>query len=302
MPDLRHGGLTASGDEHSEPEILWPQIDPLDAERVFEPEFRACRDLLALAWARKPLGADNEGFKALLLAIFARSTLTYRATMQLCRGGYGEQADMLNRSLFEDMAAAHWVSLHRDEAVARIEQHHQHSRVLWNRVIERRPGLGDPVELGLSDETVEELDTLFGKHGQRPWLGIGMWDLVSEIEQLWPDDETREELWRFYELAHRANNQKLHLSSFSLNRVVRARKDDGASIFQYQASPSIDPGGPVGPALFGAFWIYRQLTGLIWDVYGIPQDELTELVKAHLEQLAERSAEWRRLYTGVHDG
>jgi hypothetical protein len=129
-----------------------------------------------------------------------------------------------------------------------------------------------------------------------------MWDLVSEIEQLWPDDEGREQLWRFYELAHRANNQKLHLSSFSLNRVVRAREEDGEIIFQYQASPSIDPASPVGPALFGAFWIYWQLTGLIWNVYEIPQDELTELVKAHLEQLAERSAEWRRLYTGVDDG
>jgi hypothetical protein len=302
LPDLRHDDLTDSGDEQVEPEILWPQIDPLEAERVFEPEFRACRDLLALAWARKPVGADNEGFKALLLAIFARSTLTYRAIMHLCCGGYGEQADMLNRTLFEDMAAAHWVSLHREEAVERIEQHHQHSRVLWNLVIERRPGLGDPVELGLSQETIDDLDRLFGKHGHRPWLGLGMWDLVSDIEQLWPDDDGREQLWRFYELAHRANNQKLHLSSFSLNRVVRAREEDGEIIFQYQASPSIDPASPVGPALFGAFWIYWQLTGLIWDVYEIPQDELSELVKALLEQLAERSAEWRRLYTGVDDG
>jgi L-alanine-DL-glutamate epimerase-like enolase superfamily enzyme len=50
--------------------------------------------------------------------------------------------------------------------------------------------------------------------------------VVTEIEQLWPDDEGREQLWRFYELAHRANNQKLHLSSFSLNRVVQAREPD----------------------------------------------------------------------------
>lgn len=287
--------------ELEQPEALWPQIDPLEAERTFEPEFRACRDLLALAWARKPADVGGEGFKALLLAIFARSTLTYRANMHLCRGGYGEQADMLNRTLFEDMAAGHWVSLHREEAVERIEEHHQHSRVLWNRVIERRPGLGEPVDLGLSEETVDELDKLFGKHGQRPWLGLGMWDLVSEIEQLWPDDEGREQLWRFYELAHRANNQKLHLSSFSLNRVVGAREEDGGIVFQYRASPSIDPGGPVGPALFGAFWIYWQLTGLIWDVYEMPQDELTELVKHHLEQLGNRSAEWARLYTGVED-
>jgi hypothetical protein len=293
--------LTKQPPERVEPEILWPQVDPLEAERTFEPEFRACRDLLALAWARKPAGVGTEAFEALLLAIFARSTLTYRAIMQLCRGGYGEQADMLNRSLFEDMAAAHWVSLHRDEAVVRMEKHHQHSRILWNRVIERRPGLGDAVDLGLSDQTVEELDRLFGKHGHRSWLGLNMWDLVTEIEQLWPNEEGKEQLWRFYELAHRANNQKLHLSSFSLNRVVGAREENGEIIFQYRASPSIDAGGPVGPALFGAFWTYWQLTGLIWDVHEIPQDELTRLVEHHLERLGPRSAEWARLYTGVDE-
>lgn len=276
-------------------EEFWPQVDPLEAERVFERGFRACRDLLALAWERKP-SRSREPFHYLLLAIFARSTLTFRAVMQLCRGGYGEQADMLNRSLFEDMAAAHWVSLHGEEAVERIEQHHQHSRVMWNRVLERRPGLGEPVDLGLDEETIEELNRLFGPHGSRPWLGLNMWDLVSEIEQLWSDDENREQLWRFYDLAHRANNQKLHLSSFSLNRIVRAREEDGEVVFQYQASPSIEPGRQVGPALFGAFWIYLQLTGEIWRVFEIPPDELTALVEQHMPAFAETSAEWRRLY------
>src|SRR5689334_3667467 len=105
-----------SGQDDESQEELWPSVDPLEAERAFRPEFLACRDLLALAWDRKPDDVGGDAFRALLLAIFARSTLTYRAIMQLCRGGFGEQADMLNRSLFEDMAAAHWVSLHRDEA------------------------------------------------------------------------------------------------------------------------------------------------------------------------------------------
>lgn len=285
------------GDAQEEREELFPQPDPLEVERTFEAEFRACRDLLALAWERKPTG-PAPAFGYLLLAIFARSTLTYRAIMQLCRGGYGEQADMLNRSLFEDMASAHWVSLHRDDAIERMEKHHQHSRVLWNRVIERRPGLGDPVDLGLDDETIEELDGIFGRYGTRPWSGLGTWNLVAEIEQMWPDDQSREQLWLFYELAHRANNQKLHLSAFSLNRAARARDEGGEITFQFRASPSTDRGGPVGPALFGAFWIYWQLTGLIWDVFEIPEDELTELVEPHLQAFAETSATWKRLYAG----
>jgi hypothetical protein len=220
--------------------------------------------------------------------------------MQLCRGGYGEHADMLNRSLFEDMVAAHWISLHREEAVQKIEKHHQHSRILWNRVLDRRPGLGDPVDPGLDDETIAELDRIFGQHGTRPWLGLGMWDLICE--QLWPDAQSQEQLWRFYELAHRANNQKLHLTSFSLNRVVCAREEGGEIVFQYRASPSIAADGPVGPALFGAFWIYWQLTGLIWDVYGIPLDELTALVEHHLVSLGPRAAEFAEIYGNAGPG
>jgi Family of unknown function (DUF5677) len=285
----------STGQEPDGREELFPQPDPLEVEETFRAEFTACRDLLVLAWDRKP-AETPEVWQHLLLAIFARSTLTFRAVMQLCRGGYGEQADMLNRSLFEDMAAAHWISLYSAEALDRIEQHHQHTRVLWNRVIERQPGLGEPVDLGLDEESVAELDETFGRHAHRPWIGLNMFELVSEIEQLWPDDEGRKQLWRFYELAHRANNQKLHLTSFSLNRVARARQEGDETTFQYRASPETSPGGPVSPALFGAFWIYVQLTGLIFDVFGIPQDELTQLVERHMPALAETSKRWSRLY------
>jgi uncharacterized protein DUF5677 len=235
----------------------------------------------------------------LLLAIFARSTLTYRAIMHLCRGGYGEQADMLNRSLFEDMAAAHWVSMHREEAVERIEQHHHHSRVIWDRVLERR-GLEGRVDLGLEEETIDELDKLFGKHGNLPWLGLGMWDLVTGIEGLW-EKKDREQLWLFYELAHRANNQKLHLSSFAINRIVNAREDDDGITFEYDVRPSIDADSPVRGALFGAWWIYAQLVGLLLDVSGEGQDELTRVVSRHADSFKAASDEFAESYSEPAD-
>jgi hypothetical protein len=281
-------------------EELFPQFDPREVEGTFRAEFTACRDLLAFAWEHKP-ERSRVAWHYLLLAVFARATLTYRAIMHLCRGGYGEQADMLNRSLFEDMAASHWISLHGDETAERIEQHHQHSRVLWNRVMDRRPGLGQPVDLGLDEETVAALDRMFGEHGQRPWTGLNMFDLVSEIEQLWPDDRGREQLWQFYELAHRANNQKLHLTSFALNRVVRAREEAGDTTFQYRASPDTSPNGPVSPALYGAFWIYLQLVGLIFDVFRIPQDDLTRLAAQHGRVLAEVSNRWARAQREIRE-
>jgi hypothetical protein len=123
----RRRGETAT--EPAQEDELFPQPDMREVEERFRTEFTACRDLLALAWARKPI-QTREVWQHLLLAVFARSILTFRAVMQLCRGGFGEQADMLNRSLFEDMAAAPWMSLHGDEALERMEQHHQHSRAI----------------------------------------------------------------------------------------------------------------------------------------------------------------------------
>src|SRR5680860_1648146 len=48
----------------------------------------------------------------ILTAIFARSTRTYEGVVKHLTGhGFGEQAVMLNRTLFEDMIDARWVSL-----------------------------------------------------------------------------------------------------------------------------------------------------------------------------------------------
>jgi Family of unknown function (DUF5677) len=95
----------------------------------------ACRTLLDFAakelkaWSGRPIkrGADR-----LIVAEAARATKTFDAVIRLCEAGFGEQAAMLNRSLFEGMAVAHWVSDNRREAVGLFTRHAKFSALLWH--------------------------------------------------------------------------------------------------------------------------------------------------------------------------
>jgi hypothetical protein len=86
----------------------------------YDDELDACKTLLEFsigevqAWSGRPVkrGADR-----IIISEAARATKTFDAVIRLCALGFGEQAVMLNRSLFEGMVVAHWVSANRREAV-----------------------------------------------------------------------------------------------------------------------------------------------------------------------------------------
>jgi hypothetical protein len=94
----------------------------------YGPQITSCDRLLTLArnemanWSGRPVkrGADR-----IILAEVSRATKTFDALIRLCRDGFGEQAAMLNRSLFEAMVIAHWTSIHRREAVGLFVRHAQ---------------------------------------------------------------------------------------------------------------------------------------------------------------------------------
>src|SRR5688500_5735965 len=95
-------------------------------KETYASELQACRRLLEFAtrelhaWSGRPLkrGADR-----IIIAEAARATKTFAGVIRLCELGFGEQASMLNRSLFEGMAVAHWVAEHRREAVGLFVRH-----------------------------------------------------------------------------------------------------------------------------------------------------------------------------------
>lgn len=57
----------------------------------------------------------------------------------------------------------------------------------------------------------------------------------------------------------------------------------------------------MGPALFGAFWVYWQLAGLLCDVWSEPQDDLTALVEGHLPAFSAASELFATRYGQASD-
>ena len=83
---------------------------------------------------------------------------------------------------------------------------------------------------------------------------------------LWTDDEGKENLRFYLDIAHRENNQTLHVSARSLAQVVHAKGPEGIS---FKLGPSL---GFVDRALVGSFWIFLQTLTLLLDEFSFERD------------------------------
>jgi len=252
---------------------LPPELDEEKLAKTFAPQFEAARNIQAEAWKNRPRGSASGGkqYKSLIFAIFARATLTYRAILHLCRGGYTDQADMLTRSLFEDMAIAHWVSLpdHQGEVADLLQEHNDFSRLLAaDSLAKHVDWLGETFEaddIEQLEKKRDEYEKLFGKYGERSWVGKSLHQVLGEIEHLWEDETQRKrELWGYYALGHRVNNQKLHNSALSLNQAASKSGFDkeGNLVIRLGASPTDDEAAMIR-ALYGAMFTYGRITRLV---------------------------------------
>ena len=96
---------------------------PLDPKAPNRLRIGTCRSYLQ--WVFEKVGSwtadrqGKDGADLILICIFARSARTYEGIVRcLGESGFGEQGLMLNRSLFEDMVEAHWVSTVRQSVQA----------------------------------------------------------------------------------------------------------------------------------------------------------------------------------------
>lgn len=208
------------------------------------------RDLLLEAvrpWGGRALD-PNRPEDPLLAALLSRSATTFWAAIELCRIGFGEQALMLNRSLFEDMVDAHWVTLDPAIAQTRYAEHLEHGQMIMGEALAKHPRLFEPDDIpGFDQVRREKLDGVFGKFGQRSWTGIDIHKRVELIEHLWTDDMAREQLHFFRRVVHRMNNQRLHASAEALNRTLRRASETEAA---FRLGPD---GEGIAQALFGAW-------------------------------------------------
>jgi hypothetical protein len=236
----------------------------------------ACDDLREYAismvdpWGGRVVENDAK-HDQLLLSVNSRSLNTFWSSTNLARIGFGAQAAMLNRSLFEDMIDAHWITVEPDLAVERFEDHHLHGRMLLayaalaQGVVEadKIPEF-DPAER-------KRLDGIFGKHGDSSWTGIGTYKRVMAVEHLW-EPEGRETLHFYRRLVHRESNQLLHLSAFSIDAQFRGRTEDALSLALGPSDHYVEK------ALIAALYAYGQLLSVVRDTFGFTDDDRWQAV------------------------
>jgi hypothetical protein len=221
------------------------------------------------------------------IAHFARATATFDSILLLAENGFGSQAMMLNRALFELAVNAWWSRLDDDLTEERF--------VGWAQLdwhLQREKALKYPDLLGSIDEQQAELtedqlkglEDRFGPQGQRGWTGL---DLVARIEALRKAGRGPHpsELHTFYDVITYASNQELHGSSWSLARVIRRVPADGGQRVQYNPAPEDQL---VDPALRFAWWSYSQILELVIGEFKVPVAEaFVEIQKQVLSVLGE---------------
>jgi hypothetical protein len=246
------------------PSLLEFDHGPLRRSTQENREFGAARELrdwverltgelhAAEEWMMTPGEPEN-----LYIGTFARGTKTYRAVLLLADRGYGEQAAMLNRSLFEHMLVMWWMSHQNDQLqiLEKVRRHHDHARVLYERAagqhpeLDLEPGRGaDP----LSEEYIAALDKEFGSYGGQ-WHGMSLANLVREVEDGW-NEPYPGVLWKFLRFVNHWNNYMLHHSAVGVSEGVRWQDPDEAPMLRL--GPTRDW---VRGSLWAAFWFYGLL-------------------------------------------
>jgi hypothetical protein len=222
-------------------------------------------------WQGRDLDGDAHPEDLLVSALFARSFTTFCAIVHLARAGFGQQASMLNRSLFEDMVDIHWVCANPERAVELYEDHQLHGKMLLaDQVIKYVDLLGQQEVPTFDSAERERLDTVFGRYGTKSWTTLSIYQRVDEIQKFWTSDEDKRLLRFFRDIPHQQNNEALHVTAQGLTSLVKGRDAAGVTL---RAGP-----GPemLDQALFGGFWIFAQVLGQVLDHFGIDVSEETK--------------------------
>jgi hypothetical protein len=240
-------------------------------------ELEACAALLELAheiveadeW--KGRGLDDAKLADSLIAMeSARSLKTYRGALDAALGGFGPQAAMLNRSLFEGMAVAYWVRANPELAAERFEQHTRHNRSMWAQRFDLL--VDDPRILDLPGEDEQrELNKIFGAWGTKLWVGLPMHKLIDDIQGQWSEPM---ELRKFFAIVYADTVETQHTSVLSLSRHVRTDNDTNIIL---DSGPSLSQ---IPQAFYGALWPFGQLLMLAADYFSIEgRDRVAPLVE-----------------------
>jgi uncharacterized protein YecA (UPF0149 family) len=221
------------------------------------PEFArkldACGRLRDAAWKARPRDAFPDAATTIARTTFVRSLKTFNAVLSLCDAGFGEQAAMLCRSLFEDMVVAHWIVEHPEEA-GRVDRHYLAQLIRYQEAVAKHGILALTPEIEALSE--EDRRDLLSKHGRGLWTGKNVYKMLQEVEQRW-DEAERARLWQMHDLAYPYLNLLLHHSNGAL---LAATHSAGEARYLVTHRPTTRH---LAQALDAAFYAFSQLARLV---------------------------------------
>lgn len=254
----------------------WPVVK--EVVEPYQTQFDACEALIAFSFENFPserfviIDPPPPHADVLISRTYLRSTKTYQAALRLAFVGYGVQAAMLGRTLFEDMVLAHWISRNPEEASSTFLRHRLFQIAEYSR-LERQHGLVHPAEAEWEALSAEERTAILKEFkGTRTWWKKSLRAMVKEIEDQWAEEE-RPALWRVFDLVHHRTNNVLHHSSVGLSPTIEEMPsgekviDLGPStLYFYVALPMM-------------FCSYAWLLTLVYE--GEVRDRCVEVINAH---------------------
>jgi hypothetical protein len=254
-------------------------------ERDFDLELAALDDLEALtddllASLPTKIATRDEADRIIALAV-ARGTTTFKAALALIRAGFGREAAMLNRSMFEGMAVAHWVSAEPEVAADRFHKANEFEiHLMREKAATLESDQAVPSGPGeLDAEELAEAKTLFGPNNDRMWTGHrNIWELVDSIEDQW-EEPGRTVLRLYLRFEHVGNNKQLHASA----SAIFGLKLDPMTVREGRTGMTMRIGpGPdcLDGATLGAFFNHSSLLSLLVDHF-----DLGEEAKARVERV-----------------
>ena len=206
-----------------------------------------------------------------------RSTKTYRASIELARKGYGEQAAMLNRALFESMAVARWINENETVAAERFPRAAEFEDYLTMERLKNTGWLepGEELEIELDDEALVSLRRDFGKYNEGLWTGHdGIRELLNDIRTQFTEEEWTM-VQNYLRTGHQENNQLLHSTAGGLRRAYLDLEDGRYGIW---TGPS---DAMIARALFSAHMIYQQAIVLAAERFDLAERQGLDDLLAH---------------------
>jgi hypothetical protein len=219
-------------------------------------------------------------------ALLVRSPPLVEAALTLAEAGFGREAMMLNRPLFELMLDAYWAGTEPELADERFLAHARYTQHLQRGVARQYPELGvTPGGESLPPEEVKASSGIFGRHASRSWTGLTVKKRVEVFENHLMDsgDSGRRQLWFVFDVLHDLNNGEIHPSSWSLSRALRrVPTADGAYQLQFRVGPEPEFSAF---ALGFTWWVFVQLLDLMHGVGSVSAGSLRDAADAGADLL-----------------